>query len=42
MIVSPVPPFALKRAFGIRESEIEAEKQRVHRGIQQFLDRKNR
>jgi hypothetical protein len=39
MIISPVPPFALKRAFGVRESEIPAERQRVYRGIQQFLNK---
>ena len=39
MIISPVPPFALKRAFGVHESEIPTEKGRIHRGIKQFLDR---
>ena len=39
MIISPVPPFALKRAFGVRESEIPAERQRVHKGIKRFLNR---
>jgi hypothetical protein len=33
MIISPVPPFALRRAFHIEPEEIEAEQARVHKAI---------
>ena len=36
MTISPVPPFALRRAFGIKKSDIPAARQRVYRGINQF------
>lgn len=36
MIISPVPPFALYRAFGVRESEIPCEKRRIENAIRHF------
>ena len=36
MIISPVPPFALKRAFGVRESEIPGERRRIEKAIERF------
>lgn len=42
MIISPVPPFALERAFGVQKSEIPAERARVHKGIERFLNKNRR
>ena len=39
MTISPVPPFALRRAFGIKKPDIPAARQRVYRGINQFQKR---
>ena len=39
MTISPVPPFALRRVFGIKKSDIPAARQRVYRGINQFQKR---
>ena len=39
MVISPVPPFALKRAFGIQKSDIPTERQSVYKGIYQFRKR---
>jgi hypothetical protein len=33
MIISPVPPFALQRAFHILPKDIKAEQTRVHEAI---------
>lgn len=38
MIISPVPPFALYRAFRVRESEISYEKERIERAIKRFQE----
>ena len=38
MIISPVPPFALYRAFRVRESEISCEKERIERAIKRFQE----
>ena len=39
MIISPVPPFALWKAFGVRESEIPNEKKRIEKAIERFQQR---
>jgi hypothetical protein len=36
MLISPVPPFALWRAFRIPESRIEAERKKVLHALAQF------
>jgi len=36
MTISPVPAFALRRAFGIRKSDIPAARRRIHSRIAQF------
>ena len=36
MIISPVPPFALYRAFRVRKSEIPYKKERIERAIKRF------
>ncbi len=38
MIISPEPPFALYRAFGVRKSEISDEKKRIEKAIKHFVD----
>lgn len=41
MTISPVPAFALKRAFGIRKSDIPEAKRRINSRIAQFQKAKN-
>ncbi len=36
MIISPVPPFALWKAFRVQESEIPDEKRRIEKAIKRF------
>ncbi len=38
MIISPVPPFALWKAFRVPESEIPVETKRIEKAIQRFQD----
>ena len=39
MIISPVPPFALWKALGVRKSEIPNEKKRIEKAIERFQQR---
>ena len=42
MTISPVPAFALRRAFGIRKSDIPEARRRIHSRISQFQQRQKR
>lgn len=40
MTISPVPTFALRRAFGVRKSDIPQARRRIHSRITQFQNKK--
>lgn len=40
MTISPVPAFALRRAFGIKKSDIPEARRRIHSRIAQFQQQK--
>lgn len=42
MTISPVPAFALRRAFGIKQSDIPAARRRIHSRIAEFQQRQKK
>lgn len=42
MTISPVPAFALRRAFGIKQSDIPSARRRIHSSISEFQQRQEK